>query len=301
MHDTSVQQCPLCQSPKRKLYFKGTQGEKPHGAFEYANYACTSCGYGKHPDIVQCLQCQLIYSSKRPSENALKDIYSQVEDETYLKEEQGRVKTFTKALDDLQEYCPSKGKMFEFGSYVGVYVELAKQRGWDIVGSELSSWARGKAKEKRDITLLSSVDDLPNSAQGTFDSVVLWDVIEHVADPVDMIQTSAKLLKKGGVLGLSTMVLDSLSARLMKKKYPFLMEMHLIYFTRKTLYKILERAGFEVVSYKRHKRFVSLAYLFSRWPQTFGLLQRPTIKRFLHNRFLSLSAGVRDVYARKIT
>jgi SAM-dependent methyltransferase len=299
MEPTVVTKCPLCQSTNRRVLYKGTNQPGSKGMFEPSTYLCTSSGYGRFPDIMACLDCSLYYLSERPPAKTLEAMYSGIEDQTYLKEEAGRIKTFGEAMKDLNKYCPSKGKMFEFGSYTGVYLELAQKQGWTVMGGEFSTWARGIALNHRGIKLVHSDDDLPPSLKGDFDAVVMWDVIEHVTDPVDMIDRAARLLKKGGVIGLSTMVLDSLSARILKDKYPFLMEMHMIYFTEKTLLGLLKSRGFEILECKRHARYVSAAYMFNKIPALTKLTQHPVIGPFLHKNFVKLSVGLRDVYARK--
>lgn len=299
MDYVTVEDCPLCHSRKKGIYYHGTNKNTESKAFDKNIYACTSSGYGRFPDILQCLDCHMIYSSKRPTPDALKDMYTQVEDNLYLQEEAGRVKTFGAALDDLNRFCPKRGKLFEIGSYTGVYLEVAKSKGWAVCGAEFSSWARQVALQKRSLKLLSSADDLPKEENGTYDAVVLWDVIEHVSDPNALINRAAELLKEGGVIGVSTMVLDSVSAKMMRQKYPFLMEMHLLYFTRKTLEGILKNYGFDICAYQRHKRYVSLAYLLGKFPGLSSLLKHPRIGTMLQKRFMRLSVGVRDVYARK--
>ncbi len=296
---TLVTACPVCGSHHKDLYYKGTQATESNRLSHQADYACTSSGYGRFPDIYQCRDCRLIYSGQRPSTEDLHQLYAQVEDEVYLKEEAGRVKTFEKALLDLNALCPDKGKLFEFGSYTGVYLELAKAQGWEVSGVELSDWARGIAQNKRGLSLFKSIDEIKHPRQNAFDAVVLWDVIEHVHDPSAMVAEASRLLKPGGMLGLSTMVLDSVSASLLKSKYPFLMEMHLIYFTRPTLIRLLETQGFDICQFNRHARYVSWGYLANKMPQLSFLKNSPAVSRALQNNFFCLSAGVRDVYARK--
>jgi hypothetical protein len=115
-----------------------------------------------------------------------------------------------------------------------------------------------------------------------------------------MIKDAAALIKPGGLLGLSTMMLDSLSARLLKEKYPFLMEMHLVYFTRYTMINLLKKCGFEVLVYKRHARYVSFLYMLSRIKSMAVVYKNPWLANVLKQHFVRLSVGVRDIYARKM-
>ena len=294
-----VEDCPVCHSRNKDLYYKGTAGDHTLKDMGFENYACTASSYGIYFDLMKCRDCALIYAGIHPSQKHLEEAYAHIEDPLYLEGEEGRVKTFQRALKDLDRFCPGQGRMFEFGSYTGVFLELAKDDGWTIDGVELSHWARDIALKKRGINLRASIEPMTGSQRGAYDSVVIWDVIEHAADPVKVIQQAGELLKPGGVLGLSTIVLDSLSARLMKKRYPFLMEMHIIYFTRKTLVALLEQAGFEILEYKKHARFVSWWYLFTRSKYLKFLHSNPYFTKVFKKCFVQLSMGLRDVYARK--
>src|SRR3990167_1244745 len=87
-----IEACPLCHSHSRDVYYKATRHDHGNGDIDRSVYACTSSGYGRYPDIVQCRDCQLIYLSLHPSAQSLEDIYKAVEDDTYLQEAAGRVK-----------------------------------------------------------------------------------------------------------------------------------------------------------------------------------------------------------------
>ena len=67
-----------------------------------------------------------------------------------------------------------------------------------------------------------------------FDVITMWDVIEHVDDPLSELRSKAySLLKPGGVIVVHTMNIDSVTARLMGRTVVRLMDMHIHYFGRK--------------------------------------------------------------------
>jgi hypothetical protein len=60
------------------------------------------------------------------------------------------------------------------------------------------------------------------------------------------------------------MDIDSPFARLMGRRWPWLMEMHLYYFTHRTLKAMLDSAGFDLVRAEPQGRFLRLGYLITR-------------------------------------
>jgi len=89
--------------------------------------------------------------------------------------------------------------------------------------------------------------------------VTLWDVIEHLADPMREIQRAYRALKPGGLVVIHTMDIDSLFARVIGPKWPWLMEMHIYYFSQRTMAAMLEKAGFLVLHSGPQGRFQTLA------------------------------------------
>ena len=89
-------------------------------------------------------------------------------------------------------------------------------------------------------------------------------VIEHLVDPHWALQRVNSLLKPGGLLVVHTIDIESLFARLMGPRWPWLMEMHIYYFSRQTLRAMLNACGFRVLSDKPQGRFLRLGYLMNR-------------------------------------
>jgi hypothetical protein len=108
--------------------------------------------------------------------------------------------------------------------------------------------------------------------EASYDVLTLWDVIEHVTDPLAEIQRAHRLLKPGGLLAAHTMDIDSLFARLMGARWPWLMEMHIYFFSRRTLTALLEKAGFKVIRAAPQGRYLRLGYFATR---VGGLLGQP--------------------------
>ncbi len=227
-----------------------------------SSFRCTHSGYGIHPRIFECAGCGLL-SSAGPSEEKLLAAYAEVEDSLYLQEEEGRLATFHRRLKRLEKLHRPPGRLLDVGAYTGALVAVALERGWRAIGVEPSRWAVAQARA-RDLVVLEGTLESSGLADESFDVVTMWDVIEHVFNPLSLLRSAARVLKPGGIVVVHTMDAGSLAARLMRGRWPWLMEMHLHYFTRRTLAKALEQSGFGVVEIFAEARSISAGYLATR-------------------------------------
>lgn len=295
--------CNLCGRDEWRVRFPSTM----NGAQELDVdvFRCTSPGYGSHAQIVQCNHCELVYANPRWTPRELEAAYEAVEDETYVDEREGRELTFRKHLAALEEYTgPGNGRsLLDVGAYIGVFVEVAAAAGWDACGIEPSSWAVEQAA-KHNLPVYQGTQDAPIFNGQQFEAVTLWDVIEHVADPASELKKSYDLLKPGGWLAVHTMNIDSLTARLLGRRWPWLMDMHLFYFSQKTLTAMLRDIGYEVVWSGTQGRYLRLGYLATRlggFSEQLGKLAAGLVQRLgIGNIAIPVNFGdLFTVYARR--
>jgi len=193
------------------------------------------------------------------------DDYKDVVDELYVEEREGRVLTFRRHLRPLQRIVgPANGsRLLDVGCHIGVFVDVAQQGGWDAWGMEPSRWAAEQARAQG-LQVVNGTLATSGFEDASFDVITLWDVIEHVPDPTGELRQVHRLLKPGGVAVIHTIDIESLFARLMGHRWPWLMEMHLYYFSPRTLRRMLEGIGFEVIHSSPQGRYLRLGYLISR-------------------------------------
>jgi cyclopropane fatty-acyl-phospholipid synthase-like methyltransferase len=186
-----------------------------------------------------------------------------VEDPLYQEEREGRVLTFERHLRPLEKLKPPPGRLLDVGAYAGVFVEIAARHGWDAVGLEPSHWAVQEARNQGLPMIEGTLEsaDLPTA---WYDVITLWDVIEHLTDPHAAIRRCHSLLKPGGLLVVHTMDIGSPFARLMGARWPWLMEMHLYFFSQRTLTAMIEKACFTMVRAEPQGRYLRLGYFATR-------------------------------------
>ncbi|MCL4869092.1 MAG: methyltransferase domain-containing protein [Anaerolineae bacterium] len=255
--------CNLCGRDDYHIRFPATMNNPNQLSVDA--FRCTNSGYGSHAQIVQCNHCGYVYANPRWPSEALLQAYTSVEDEIYEKERQGRELTFQKHLQAVEKTWGKerRGRILDVGAYIGVFVEVARQRSWDAVGLEPSTWA-ANAAQARGLPIIQGTLDSPELRGELFDVITMWDVIEHVDDPKGEMQKAYHLLKPGGLLVVHTMDLDSWMARLMGPRWPWLMDMHIHYFSQKTMRLMLEQIGYRVIWSGAQGRYLRLGYVASR-------------------------------------
>jgi 2-polyprenyl-3-methyl-5-hydroxy-6-metoxy-1,4-benzoquinol methylase len=255
--------CNLCGAHDAQLVYPSTLDSATPDA---ADFRCTSATYGIHPPIVRCRVCGLMYANPRWEANLVRENYNVVEDPTYVEEREGRVLTFQRNLQPFEDLIASNSqsrRLLDVGCHIGVMVELAQERGWDAWGVEPSKWAAEQARA-RGLNVVNSILSEADFAENSFDVVTMWDVVEHLPDPAEEIRQVHRVLKPGGIFAIHTIDIESVFARVMGKRWPWLMEMHLYYFSPRTLGKMLKQNGFEIVRSGAQGRYLRLGYLTTR-------------------------------------
>jgi 2-polyprenyl-3-methyl-5-hydroxy-6-metoxy-1,4-benzoquinol methylase len=253
--------CNLCGSWEFRELHPAAERRNGHGN-PGDLYACTSTSYGICGPIVKCARCDLVYQSPIPSSAEIGDAYDGVVDERYEQERSGRIETFGRDLAALHRH-ERGGRLLDVGCHLGLFLEVARDAGWDVTGVEPSRWSVERAR-MRGLDVRHGTLDSVRFPENFFDAVTMWDVVEHLANPLAALRRTHRLLRPDGLLALSTMNVDALFPRLVGRRWPWYMQMHLVYFSRRTLLNMLTKAGFRVVEMVPHKRVVRLSYLVSR-------------------------------------
>jgi 2-polyprenyl-3-methyl-5-hydroxy-6-metoxy-1,4-benzoquinol methylase len=279
--------CNLCGSSERKPF-------------------CPSNGRG----LVQCQNCGLVYVSPRPDAAELYALYgesyfqnensSTVGYTNYIRDEGNIRQTFARRLSRLERFI-KPGRLLDVGCATGFFLDEAQSRGWDVHGLDVSWFAVDYARDHFGIDArhgsLTELDYPPES----FDLVTLWDVIEHVPDPKAYVQRAAELLKPGGMIALATPDVESIPARITGKKWVGykLSEEHIYYFAPRTLNRLLNEMGFDVVDTYHVGKYVTLRLFLDRFGMYLPWLARPLqlVERAFNLSQKSLYVNPMDIVA----
>ena len=167
-----------------------------------------------------------------------------------------RIHLMVKLINDLNL---SKKKILDFGCLDGTFLSFLNRNNNKLYGVDASSFAV-KESRKKDIEVKQYFFDdktpIPY-ADKTFDLVILGEVIEHIYDTDFLLQELHRVLKKGGLLLVSTPNIASFGRRasLLLGLNPIIETSpnekdssgHIRYFTFDSLKALLEKNSFSEI------------------------------------------------------
>ncbi|HEU0104927.1 MAG TPA: class I SAM-dependent methyltransferase [Vicinamibacteria bacterium] len=254
--------------------------------------------------MVRCTSCGLCYVRPRLRWELILEGYRGGTDENFVSQIAFRETTFRKCLDKIEKIAPPAGKrVLDVGAAGGSFLAMARERGYAPLGCEPSTWMCQFAREHYGLDLHpGTIFDMPVE-RGSVDLLTLWDVIEHTPDPKAVLARAHELLTPGGVLVMSWPDNSSGAARLLGAKWPFLLTVHLYYFTPATMTELLRRTGFLALAYRKHWQTLELGYVALRAAPYLGplapLLRGPIRLLGLEHAPLAYWVGQTMVVARK--
>jgi glycosyltransferase involved in cell wall biosynthesis/2-polyprenyl-3-methyl-5-hydroxy-6-metoxy-1,4-benzoquinol methylase len=268
-HRSIERECVLCGGRAQRLVYPATA----EGTVPVEEFRCTTEALGEHDDIIQCERCRLISSLPTLSREAIIENYGDVVDEEYLREEAGRRELFDWFAAQTAGYSLKGKRLLEIGSNVGMFLDVARARGWNARGIEPSKWAVEYGRERYGVDLRrGTVEELDEPGHSA-DVVVMMDVLEHLADPVEGLKRLRPVLDEG-ILVLSTVNVESIHARARDANWPWFIRSHLYYFSPETLRAVLERAGFRIIEWTTVPRSFHVSYVAQRGRASFPRLAR---------------------------
>jgi 2-polyprenyl-3-methyl-5-hydroxy-6-metoxy-1,4-benzoquinol methylase len=137
------------------------------------------------------------------------------------------------------------GKLLDVGCSNGAFIEAANAYGWDASGVELRESSASFAQARGLKVYTQPLQDL-QLAKGSFDTITLWQVLEHIPDPPDLLNECGRLMRTGGTVAFSTPNIKSIGWKLLKSDWPAIEPgCHHHLFGCRTIDMLMKKCGFE--------------------------------------------------------
>ncbi len=223
--------------------------------------------------VMGCLDCEQIFLHPLPSEAEIVDLFRQLYTNgegsvpelkeyyqfTYHDEpENPLVQQYERHLELIERHR-APGRLLDLGCGTGLFLAVARRRGWECFGVDESREATDWARDHFGLDPWVGAFESFAGEGRTFDVISGWDIIEHSRDPVALLEVARECLAPGGFVALSTpnqrSMLDLVAGAMYRLSAgrvtgpleKFYIEQHFLYFTPDSFRDCLERAGLEIV------------------------------------------------------
>lgn len=214
--------CPVCEGSSSPLGV--------HGRFE----------------LRRCIACHHSFTAEQPTPDELSKVYERyVYDERDLDAVPPFILTILGDVVASFEKHRVTGRLLDVGFGQGALLAVAQKRGWQTYGIE-ASHAAVEQGIKHGVGELAVGDFLDAPWEdGNFDVIVMTELIEHLTSPRQFLEKARALLRKGGVLYLTTPHGYGLSGRLIGGEWSVLgPPEHLQLYSVDSMKHVLREAGF---------------------------------------------------------
>ena len=183
----------------------------------------------------------------------------------YLEDAESYRRYFARKLDDLQRLKAS-GRLLDVGCGAGLFLEAARERGYDVAGVDLSPVPVGYARDTFGLDVATGSLYEYATPTGAFDVATIFQTVEHDPTPGALTAELFRILAPGGVLMVTTPAADGFVARVMGRRwFGYRNVEHVSFFSRRSLRHALENAGFEIVFLEiEHGKQLTLKYVLNR-------------------------------------
>lgn len=225
-------------------------------------------------EIVKCSSCGLVFRYNLPSQTELIGLYGNdyfVDNGAneggqgyfdYLEDEAFHRLNARRRIIDIESLYPVRGAILDVGCAAGFFLDEARMRGWQVTGMEIAEVMAGWAKSNLGLKIVTESFQQADLAERSFDVITMWDYLEHSVDPLGDVEKSHNLLKKDGLLVISTGDISSLTAKIFGKRWHLLTpQHHNFYFSKNTLRSFAEKSGFQTIKIVYETNFYPLRYL----------------------------------------
>lgn len=261
--------CPVCKSNKIvEIYPSNIDLKK------------LSFTYIKTPDsnktfrVVKCKTCTHVFCNPIPEE--IYKNYQDVVDSEYLNYADSLNISANLILPKIAKFIP-KGKLLDVGCATGEFLNVARNFGYTSEGLELSKWSSDIARKKKLKIYNDTLKSLAKKYPSRYDVITLFGVIEHFEKPLEEISSINKLLKKGGLLVIWTGDVNSISSKVLGRRWWYWQGQHIQYFSHKSLNVLSQACGFKhmttniypfVATYRLMNNYLG-RYYFRPWAMMF--------------------------------
>lgn len=210
--------------------------------------------------LERCTRCNQLFSQCSKTEfnssmeefNSAKGTWPPPENVSSL--ERSTKKTL-KNIANLMNQRVNQLKLLDVGCSNGAFIFTANQSGIQCEGIEPAEEA-ALAAQKAGLKVHHGFLEESNLVKESYDIITLFEVIEHLKNPVELLNECSRLLKKNGMMVIRTANTDSWTVRILKGKWHYFNISrhggHISFFCKKSITALGVQTGFKIELFNTH-------------------------------------------------
>lgn len=152
---------------------------------------------------------------------------------------------FSKRFSHLKAFNPGLKNMLDLGCGYGFWMDFCKKQGLEVKGVDFSQEAVDHGRKNLGLDIDLAALENYNFTKA-YDSIVMCDILEHLAEPNEFLQRIKNALPEEGILFVQV---PSLLGFKIPRSHSFGLPYHIWQLSPKTLFRLLEKNGFEILNY----------------------------------------------------
>ena len=249
--------CPNCGKDDNSVIFDSNMGEADLQKGINTVYMLWENAHGKY---VRCRNCHFIYVNPIEKASKINGDYSKMGNNDAPIIRGSRLRAAKSQLRLISRHKSGR-TLLDIGCGEGFFLFNATKAGYTAKGIEISQDAAEYAGREFGLDVEAKPFEELQFPDNYFDIVTLWQVLEHVPYPLIILKEVYRILKPEGLLATSTPDIESILAKIFRRRWWNLRRLHINQFTTRTLADMLKRAGFNNVFSTRYREYISISML----------------------------------------
>jgi SAM-dependent methyltransferase len=225
-----------------------------------------------------CQKCGLECIVPQPDDRALSEIYTASYFAHYQDGEidTGVVRAMKRATyaRQLRKLLPAESgappRLLDCGAATGFLCELAEEMGWNAFAAEFSEFGAEACTKLLGPERVHRGEiqgaQFAGNSDGRFEVITMFDFIEHVREPLNVLISARERLVRGGALLIGTPRTGTISWRVMGREwFAYSPREHLWFFSSDSMKRLLEKSGFRSVEVWALPKAVTVGYALAHY------------------------------------
>lgn len=206
--------------------------------------------------VVKCRNCGLMRTNPRPTPDTIGFYYPDeygpykiTHDDVQVTQKRSLIRRwFSAVANNNPKEIPLRnpGRLLEIGCASGAFLHQMHQMGWEVEGIEYSEKAADAARSMGYPVYTGAVESSVDPMR-PYDLIVGWMVLEHLHEPVAVLQRLRKRINDDGWMVISVPDAGALDLKIFKNNwYALHLPNHLFHYDTTTLRQMLGRSGWKI-------------------------------------------------------